>query len=139
MKRKAGFLLLEVLISALIIGGSIAASFYLFRMGLNYLKKAEESNFFSSKVPQAVSYLTNVAELEKGEGEAFLGGETELIWKSKLLESTRPEVPLPEYGYIRPYELFLYEVEFSLKKGNSQRDYIIKILRYKMLITPGVF
>ncbi|MFN3406865.1 MAG: hypothetical protein ACK40E_03955 [Caldimicrobium sp.] len=139
MKRSSGFLLIEVLIASLILSTSIAASFYLFRMGFSYLKKAEESNFFARMLPQAVSYLVNVAELETHEGKVSLGQDSELIWKATLDEKIKPNIPNPEGGFYQPYELYLYKVDFSIRKGELQRDYQVKIMRYKILLKVEIF
>lgn len=134
--REGGFLLIEILISALIIAGSISASFFLFRMGFDYWQRAEESNLLARKVPQVISYLSNVAELEKGEGELDLGEEIRLKWRAELVETSRPQVPLPEAGFISPYELYLYNVSFILEGRRTFREHQIKIFRYRMLFSP---
>lgn len=135
-KRVSGFLLVEILISALIIAGSISACFYLFRMGFDYWQRAEQSNKLVRKIPQVVSYLTQVAELEKGQGEFFLGEESKVIWQAKLIEKGRPQIPLPEAGLISPYEIYLYEVAFTLHYQETSRNYTMKIFRYKRLFNP---
>lgn len=137
-KRISGFLLVEILISALIIAGSISACFYLFRMGFVYWQKAEENNKIVKRIPQVVSYLIHVADLEKGEGELSLGEESKVIWKAKLIEKVRPRLPLPEAGFISPYELYLYEVDFSILTNKTKRDYGLKVFRYKRLISPSL-
>jgi len=135
-RRTSGFLLVEILISALIIAGSISACFYLFRMGFDYWQRAEQSTKLVRKVPQVVSYLTHVAELDQGEGELFLGEDSKVHWQAKLIEKNRPQIPLPEAGFISPYELYLYEVSFTIRYQEISRDYTIKIFRYKMLFSP---
>ena len=62
--RQLGFLVLEILIAGLILTASIAATMYLFRMGYNYLDKANQINVLSSKLIQA-SGLLKTLEMEK--------------------------------------------------------------------------
>lgn len=140
MKGSAGFLLLEVLIASLILSSSIAASFYLFRLGYIYLKRAEESNFLVSKLPQAISYLMNVAELEKEGGKLSLGKDSELVWRAIVEEKTKFDIQHPKERYNQPYELYLYKVNFTLRKGEREREreYQIKLLRFKMLEKKGL-
>lgn len=135
-KRHEGFLLIEILISALIIAGSISASFYLFRMGYDYWQRAEESNRIASKIPQVVSYLTNVAELERGEGELSLGEDVRLKWRARLLEISKPQITLGEGGFVSPYELYLYEVQFNIQSKRTYREHKLAVFRYKMLFSP---
>lgn len=131
-----GFILVEILISALILAGSVAAGMYLFRTGFQYLEKIQENNLLSSKVPQALSYLTKGADLEKKEEEISLGENVILSWKAKLIEKVKPQIALEEAGVYNPYELYLYQVDFTLKHKNTVRSYQILVTKYKMLITP---
>ncbi|MCS7106346.1 MAG: hypothetical protein N3A56_08080 [Thermodesulfobacteriaceae bacterium] len=134
--RVKGFLLLEILVSALILAGAVAAGMYLFRVGFQYLEKIKENNLLSSKVPQALSYIYKAADLNKGEGNLLLGEEVELKWKATLLEKVRPQIPLPETGFSTPYELYLYEVEFTLSTKKLEKTYNTFVTKYKMLTVP---
>lgn len=135
--KKEGFLLLEILISALILAGAIASAMYLFRTGFQYLEKIKENNLISSKVPQALTYLIKEANLEKGEDTISLGEKVTLNWKATLLEKIRPQIGMAEGGFSTPYELYLYKIEFSLFTSKSQKTYQVFVTRYKMLISPA--
>jgi len=134
--KEGGFLLLEILIASLILAGAVAAGMYLFRTGFQYLEKIKENNLLASKVPQALSYLYQVADLEKGEGEVNLGEEVKLRWSASLLEKVRPQVSF-EAGNFTAYELSLYQVEFILSTSKLERTYTTFVTKYKMLIKPG--
>lgn len=135
-KKTGGFLLLEMLISALILVGAVAASMYLFRAGFQYLEKIRENNLISSKVPQALSYIYKAADLDKGKGELLLGENVSLKWEATLIENILLQVPLPEVGNSTPYELYLYEVEFNLATPKLEKTYKTYVTKYKMLTTP---
>lgn len=130
-------MLLEILVASLILAGAVAAGMYLFRMGFQYLEKIKENNLISSKVPQALSYIYQVAELEKGEEELSLGEAVKLKWKADLYEKVRPQIPY-EAGNFTPYELYLYQVEFTLSTSKLERTYTTFVTRYKMLVRPEV-
>jgi len=131
--KKGGFLLLEILIASLILAGAVAAGMYLFRTGFQYLEKIKENNLLASKVPQALSYLYQVADLEKGEGEVNLGEEVKLRWRGSLLEKVRPQVTPTGLSNSTPYELYLYGVEFTLSTTKLERDYYTYVTKYKVL------
>lgn len=109
---------------------------YLFRTGFKSLERIHNSNVLSSKLAQAVRYLNSVAKIEEREGEEALGEGVILKWNSRLIEQMRPTVPYGEAGMISPYELYLYEVEFSLNYKEDERDYRMYVFRYKTLISP---
>jgi len=131
--KESGFLLLEILIASLILAGAVAAGMYLFRTGFQYLEKIKENNLLASKVPQALSYLYQVADLEKGEGEVNLGEEVKLRWRASLLERVRPQVARAGPDNSTSYELYLYGVEFTLSTPKLERDYYTYVTKYKIL------
>ncbi len=53
----SGFLILEVMIASLILTAGVAATMYLFRLGFQYLERANDSNLLSSKLPQVINYM----------------------------------------------------------------------------------
>jgi len=134
--RNSGFLLLEMLISALILAGAVATSMYLFRMGFQYLEKVNLNNKLSAKIPQAISYLIKEAPLERKEGTLSLGDEVILTWKAERLEKVQPQIPAEEGIVSSPLELYLYRVNFTLSLSNYSRDYKLYVFRYK---TPKRF
>lgn len=137
--KKKGFLLIEILISAVILAGAVASAMYLFRTGFQYLEKIKENNLISSKVPQALTYLLKEAYLEKKEGSLSLGEEVILNWKATLIERIRPQITIAEAGLSTPYDLYLYKVEFTLSTKKLQKSYQLSVIRYKMLGKPGEF
>ncbi len=134
--KTRGFLLLEILISALILAGAVASAMYLFRTGIEYLEKVKENNLLSSKIPQVLTYLLKEAELQKGGETISLGERVSLSWRSTLLERIRPQIDIGEGGFSSPYELYLYRVEFTLSTEKTQKSYNVFVTRYKMLISP---
>ncbi|MEZ0344827.1 MAG: type II secretion system protein [Caldimicrobium sp.] len=137
--KKEGFLLLEILVSALILAGAVASAMYLFRTGFQYLERIRENNLISSKVPQALTYLVKEADLSKGQESLSLGEGVTLSWKANLLEKIRPQIESWEGGFSTPYELYLYRVSFSLSSGKIEKTYEMYVTKYKMLISPGEF
>jgi len=136
-ERQHGFLVLEILIAGLILTASIAATMYLFRMGYDYLDKANQINVLSSKLMQA-SGLLKALEMEKKSGVEDMGDDVTLKWEAQLLGSGRPIKGLGESSAASFYELFLYRVNFSLAYQNTSRDYQVNVFRYKQLSSPGV-
>jgi hypothetical protein len=134
--RKNGFIVLEILIAGLILTASIAATMYLFRMGFDYLERANQSNLLSSKLTQAAG-LIRTLDLQKNSGEEDIGEGITLKWKAQLLSSSRPikkggEFPIPSL-----HELLLYRVFFSLDYKGVNREYQVNVFKYKPLSLPG--
>ena len=131
-----GFIVVEILIAALILTSSIAATMYLFRMGFDHLERANQSNVLSSKLTQATG-LIRTLDFQQELGEEDLGDDVTLIWKSKLLSSSKPMIKGEgEVSTQSPYELLFYHVDFSLQYKGNVRDYVINVFRYKILYSP---
>lgn len=133
--REPGFIVLEILIASLVLTASIAATMYLFRMGFNYLERANQSNVLSSKLVQA-SGLLRTLDLEKNSGTEDIGDGVVLKWQARLLGSSRPvkesaEAPIPSL-----HELFLYRLDFSLNYKGIIREYQINAFRFRPLYSP---
>lgn len=135
--RGEAFILLEVLISAFIICGAIASGMYLYRIGFQIFDRVKEDNLILSKVPQAVNYLTYVADLDKNEEVYPLGQKVTLKWKSEMLEKRRIEKYDIEVGTYALHELLLYHVTFTLASKNKEKTYTLYVLRYRPIGTPG--
>jgi hypothetical protein len=133
--RSKGFIVLDVLISGLILTASIAATMYLFRMGFDYLERANQSNVLSSKVTQAAG-LIRTLDLQKNSGEEDLGDDVTLKWKSQLLGLSKPIKGEGEMTIQSIHELLLYRVDFSLQYKGNIREYQINVFRYKPLYSP---
>jgi hypothetical protein len=127
-----GFIVVEILIAGLILTSSIAATMYLFRMGFDYLERANQSNMLSSKLTQATG-LIRTLDLKKNSGEEDMGEGVILKWKAKLLGSTIPTKGEGELFLKSLYELLLYRVDFSLNYKGNMREYQINVFRYKTL------
>ena len=134
--QKKGFIVLDVLIAGLILTSSIAATMYLFRMGFDYLERANQSNVLSSKLTQAAG-LIRTLDLLKNSGEEDLGDDVTLKWKSQLLGSSKPIKGEGEMTIQSIHELFLYCVGFTLQYKGNIREYQINVFRYKPLYSPG--
>ena len=134
--RQKGFIVVEILIAGLILTSSIAATMYLFRMGFDYLERANQSNVLSSKLTQAAG-LIRTLDFQKDSGKEDLGDDVTLMWKSKLLGSSKPiimgEGEIPTQSSC---ELLLYRVDFSLQYKGDTREYQINVFRYKTLYSP---
>jgi len=133
--RQQGFIVLDILIAGLILTSSIAATMYLFRMGFDYLERANQSNVLSSKLTQAAG-LIRTLDLQKNSGEEDLGDDVTLKWKSQLLGFSKPIKGEGEMNIQSIHELFLYRVDFSLQYKGNIREYQINVLRYKPLYSP---
>jgi hypothetical protein len=133
--RCNGFIVLEILIAGLILTSSIAATMYLFRMGFDYLERANQSNLLSSKLTQAAG-LIRTLDMQKSSGEEDIGEGVTLKWEARLLARSRPikgggEFPMPSL-----HELFLYRVNFSLNYKDNVRKYQTDVFKYKPLYSP---
>jgi len=134
-QHQSGFIVVEILIAGLILTTSIAATMYLFRMGFEYLERANQSNVLSSKLTQ-VSGLIKTLDLSGASGEEDLGEGATLKWKAKLLSSSRPAKGEGEVGNRSLHELFLYRVNFTLQYKELVREYEIHAFRHKPLYSP---
>jgi len=135
-ERERGFLVLEILIAGLILTASIAATMYLFRMGYNYLEKANRSNVLSSKLVQAAGLLKTL-EMGGKSGVEDMGNGVTMKWTARLLGSSTPTKGGGEFAVTSIHQLFLYRVDFSLVYQDVIRDYHINVFRYKPLYSPG--
>lgn len=136
MRNQNGFLVLEILIAGLILTSSIAASMYLFKMGFEYLQRANDSNVISSKLPDAVN-LIKVIDIEQKKGTESLGDDVALKWESRLIEKKRPVQQTPEGPVPSIHEIHLYRVDFSLQYKDIKREYGINVFRYKTLVSAS--
>ena len=133
--QKNGFIVLDILIAGLILTASIAATMYLFRMGFDYLERANQSNLLSTKLTQATG-LIRTLELEKKSGEEDIGEGVTLKWNAQLLGSSRPTKGEAEFSIQSIHELLLYRVLFNLNYKGLVREYKINVFRYKPLFSP---
>ena len=122
------------MIAGLILTASIAATMYLFRMGFDYLERANQSNVLSSKLSQAAG-LIRVLDMEKKSGEEDLGEGVILKWDAQLLESSRPVKRQADISVPSMHQLFLYRVLFSLNYKGIVQEYKVNVFRYKPLST----
>jgi len=134
--KTRGFLVLEILIAGLILTSGIAATMYLFRMGMEHLEKAKISNTLSTKLVQ-VSGLMQTLDLGEKRGIEEMGDGVSLAWDARLLASVQP-IATSATGKIStsPYELSLYKVHFTLSLQGVLREYSISVFRYRSLALP---
>lgn len=134
-RRVGGFLLLEVLVSALIIAGAVASAMYLFRLGFQYMEKIRVQNELLSKVPQVVSYLSHSANLEKGTGNLKLSDEIEVRWQAVEIDRLRPKFDFEGQLLDSNFEIYLYSVNFTviMKNSGNSRNFQLYVTRYKTL------
>jgi len=138
MKRydQRGFLILEILIAGLILTSSIAAAMYLFKMGFEYLQKANDSNVISSRLPDAVN-LIKIIDLEQNSGIESLSADVTLKWESRLIDKIIPVHETLEGPVQSLHELRLYKVNFRLDYKTIQRKYEINVFKYKTLVSAS--
>ena len=134
--QQKGFIVLEVLISGLILTASIAATMYLFRMGFDYLERANQSNLLSTKLTQATG-LIRTLDMQKSSGEEDIGEGVTLKWEARLLSASRPTKGEAEFSVASMHELLLYQVLFSINYKGIPKEYKINVFRYKPLSAPG--
>jgi hypothetical protein len=136
--RCNGFIVLEILIAGLILTTSIAATMYLFRMGFDYLERANQSNLLSSKLTQATGLLRTL-DMQRNSGEEDIGEGVILKWEARLLSASRPtkgSAKFSEFSIQSIHELLLYRVNFSLNYKGNLREYQLNVFRYKPLQLP---
>ena len=134
--QKKGFIVIDIMIAGLILTASIAATMYLFRMGFDYLERANQSNVLSSKLTQATG-LIRTLDMQTKSGQEDLGEGVTLKWEARLLDSSRPIKGKAEFTIPSMHELFLYRVLFSLNYNGIVQEYKINVFRYKPLSAPG--
>ena len=135
-RQKEGFIVIEIMIAGLILTASIAATMYLFRMGFDYLERANQSNVLSSKLTQATG-LIRTLDMEKKSGEEDLGEGVTLKWDARLLDSSRPVKRQVDLSVPSMHELLLYRVLFSLNYKGIVQEYKVNVFRYKPLSVRG--
>ena len=124
------------MIAGLILTASIAATMYLFRMGFDYLERANQSNVLSSKLTQATG-LIRTLDMRRKSGEEDLGESVTLKWEAHLLGSSRPVKGQAENAITSAHELSLYQVLFSLNYQGIVQEYKINVFRYKPISGLG--
>ena len=134
--QEKGFIVVEILIAGLILTASIAATMYLFRMGFDYLERANQSNILSSKLTQATG-LIRTLDMQRKSGEEDLGEGVTLKWEARLLGSARPVKGQAENFIASAHELSLYRVLFSLNYKGIVQEYKVNVFRYKPISGPG--
>lgn len=134
--QKEGFIVIDIMIAGLILTASIAATMYLFRMGFDYLERANQSNVLSSKLTQATG-LIRTLDMQTKSGQEDLGEGITLKWEARLLGSSRPVKGQAESAVASMHELFLYRVLFSLNYQGIIQEYKVNVFRYKPIFGPG--
>jgi hypothetical protein len=135
-RQEKGFIVIEIMIAGLILTASIAATMYLFRMGFDYLERANQSNVLSSKLTQATG-LIRTLDMQRRSGEEDLGDGVTLKWEAHLLGSSRPVKGQAELAVVSAHELRLYGVLFSLNYNGIIQEYKINVFRYKPISGLG--
>jgi hypothetical protein len=135
MKRfREGSITLDVLIAGMVLTAGIAAGMYLFRLGFQYLERANAANTMALKISQ-VPALLRTLDLSKESGVEDLGEGVSLRWTSKLIAKSRPE-KIAETKIPSIHELYLYEVTLNLEYKGTTRTYKIHVFRSKTLVSP---
>ncbi|MBI4691173.1 MAG: hypothetical protein HY754_13060 [Nitrospirae bacterium] len=129
-------MILEIFIAGLILTSSIAAAMYLFKMGFEYLQKANDSNVISSRLPDAVN-LIKIIDLEQKSGIESLSDDVTLKWESRLVEKGIPVYQTPEGPIQSLHELYLYKVNLRLDYKTTQREYEINVFKYKTPVSTS--
>jgi len=133
-KPSYGFITIDVLIAGMILTAGIAASMYLFRLGYNYLQKANIANTLSVKIAQAPA-LVRTLDLSQESGTEDFGDGVVLKWTSNLISKSRPQI-MAEFGVQSMHELYLYEVTLDFEYAGVKKTYKINVFRSKALVSP---
>ncbi len=124
----SGFLILEVMIASLILTAGVAATMYLFRLGFQYLERANDSNLVSSKIPQVINYM-KVLDMDAKQGTEDMGDGVIMQWNAGLVDNVRPFYDSPD-GKVQSYfNMYLYKVKIRLGSKKLSREYEMNILR----------
>ena len=135
MKRfKRGSITVDILIAGVVLTAGIAASMYLFRLGFNYLEKANTAQLIATKVSQTPALLRTL-DFSQEEGIEDLGDGVTLKWSAKLIAKSRPE-RVGETKMLAMHELYLYEVTLNYHYKDTVRSYKVNIFRSKALASP---
>ncbi|MCX8034514.1 MAG: hypothetical protein N3A00_04275 [Thermodesulfovibrio sp.] len=134
MKRNSskGFITIDILIAGVILTAGIAASAYLFRLGFDYLDRANKANTIALKISQTPALLRTL-DFEKESGKEELGDGVMLSWTAKLLSKSRPATMTGEAPVSSMHELYLYEVTLSFEYKDLIRTYKVNVFRSKSL------
>lgn len=127
-----GFITIDILIAGVILTAGIAASAYLFRVGFDYLDRANKANTLALKISQTPALLRTL-DLDKESGKEDLGDGVTLNWTAKLFSKTRPsnvsgETPMPSM-----HEFYLYEVNLTYQYKDLSKSYKVNVFRSKSL------
>jgi len=131
---KRGSITVDILIAGVVLTAGIAASMYLFRLGFNYLEKANTAQLISTKVSQTPALLRTL-DFSQEEGLEDLGDGVTLKWSAKLIAKSRPE-RVGETKMLAMHELYLYEVTLNYHYKDTVRSYKVNIFRSKALASP---
>ena len=135
IKLKRGSITIDVLIAGMILTAGIAASMYLFRLGFQYLEKANTANAIATKISQTPALLRTL-DLSQGSGVEDLGDGVTLEWTSKLIAKSRPERFVEEVKTLSRHELYLYEVVLNFKYKDTVKTYKVNVFRSKAIVSP---
>jgi hypothetical protein len=127
----SGFLILEVMVASLILTAGVAATMYLFRLGFDFLQRANNSNLLSSKLPQVVNFI-KVLDMQTGSGTEDMGDDVTMHWEAGLVDSMRPERedPYTPGGKVKSsFYLYLYKVKIRLEYKQLSREYEMNVFR----------
>jgi len=131
---KKGSITIDVLIAGMILTAGIAASMYLFRLGFQYLEKANTANLIALKISQTPALLRTL-DLSKESGLEDLGDGVTLRWTSKLIAKSRPE-RMAEAKIPSAHELYLYEVTLNFEHKGIAKTYKVNVFRSTTLVSP---
>jgi len=126
--NEKGFLILEVMIASLILTAGVAATMYLFRLGFQYLERANDSNLLSSKLPQVINYI-KVLDMDAKQGTEDLGDDVIMHWDAGLVETVRPSRETPDGKLKHYFNLYLYKVKIRLDSKKLSREYEMNVFR----------
>src|SRR5208282_3847164 len=128
LSSEKGFLILEVMIASLILTAGVAATMYLFRLGFQFLERANDSNLMSSKLPQVVNYM-KVLDMDVKEGTEDMGDDVIMHWDAGLVETVRPSRDTPDGKMMSAFNLYLYKVKIRLDFKKLSRAYEMNVFR----------
>jgi hypothetical protein len=125
---KRGFLILEVMIASLILTAGVAATMYLFRLGFQYLERANDSNIMSSKLPQVINFM-KILDMDAKQGTEDMGDDVIMHWDAGLVDTVRPSHDTADGKVMSPFNLYLYKVKIRLNSKKLSREYEMNVFR----------
>ena len=133
-RRSEGFTLLETMVALVIFTGAAMALYALFNTNLIALVRVHDVTRQVPAARYAIEHLSSINPREEGSGQIELDG-LNVVWSARLLQPARESQTVTGgRGY---YEIGLYEVEFSMIRGErSLGTWRMRVAGYEKVREP---